>query len=295
MRPIDAQGNPMRMHAGAVAWLVLLVALGAALPAGAAGRVFTGEFTLGHDDNVANARRGTAVRDDAFALASAAHETLWRLAPTSQMGWQLSAEGRRHDRHAGLSRIAGAARWQWLYRAGGGFHTPLIGAGARIEYSEFDSRLRDAWTYRTGLFVQQQLTTRLSWRGGWSARWVDARHAPVFEAGARSATLDLDWQLGRRVALYAGYQFLDGDLVSTAPAPPAAALAAARAAAPDDVFDGETAFRLASRAGVYSVGANLSLSPHWSVDVQWRRVEAEADTGTEYRREQALLSLLWRY
>jgi hypothetical protein len=286
----------MRMRTGWIAvtlWVLLAAAL--AIPAEAADRVFSGDFTLGHDDNVANARRGAALRDDTFVQAAVAHEILWRLAPTGQMGWQLSAQGRRHDRHEGLSRIAGAARWQWQYRASGGFYTPLLGANASAEYSEFDSRLRDAWSYRAGLFAQQQLTTRLSARIGWSARWVDASRSPVFEAGARSATLDLDWQPGRRVALYAGYQYLDGDLVSTAPSPSTATLAAARATAPDDVFVGETAFRLSSSADVYSVGANISLSSHWSVDALWRRVDAKADTGTSYRREQALLSLLWRY
>jgi hypothetical protein len=276
-------------------WLGALLALGAAAPATAAERVFSGEFALGHDDNIANARRGAAVQDDAFVQVAAAHETLWRLAPTSQMGLRLSAEGRRYDRYESLSQLSGAARWQWLYRAGGGFHTPVVGTSAGVEYREFDSRLRDAWTWRIGAFAQQQLTTQLSWRLGWSARWVDAVNAPVFETGARSATLDLDWQLGRSLVLYAGYQYLDGDLVSTAPNPPPAALAAARAAAADDVFIGETAFRLSSSADIYSAGANLSLSPHWSVDALWRRIDAEADTGTRYRREQALLSLLWRY
>lgn len=286
----------MRLRTGWIAmagWVLL--AGGHALPAAGADRVFAGEFALGHEGNVANARRGGVLRDDLFVQASAGHETLWRLASTSQMGWQLAAEGRRHERHEGLSRITGMARWQWLYRPGGGFHTPLLGASARVEHSEYSSRLRDAWTYRLGLSAQQQLSTRLAARLGWSARWVDGAHSPVFETGARSATLDLDWQLGRRLALYAGYQYLDGDLVSTARDPPLAVLAAARAAAADDVFIGETAFRLSSSADVYSVGANLSLSSHWSVDALWRRIDAQADTGTSYRRDQTLLSLLWRY
>jgi hypothetical protein len=276
-------------------WALALVLAVVAAPATAVERVFSGEFTAGFDDNVANARRGASLRDDGFAQAGAAFENVWRLAPSSLMGFQLGVEGRRHDRNAGLDRVSGALRWRWLYRRDGGFYTPLLGASVRIERDEFDSRLRDAWTYRVGVFAQQQLSTQLSGRLGWSARRVNGVNDRVFETDARSATLDVDWQLGRKLVLYAGYQYLDGDLVSTAPNPPAAALMAARAIAADDVFVGETAFRLSASADVYSAGANLTLTPNWSIDAQWRQIDAEADTGTRYRREQGLLSLLWRY
>ncbi|MGB1562371.1 MAG: hypothetical protein ACPHN2_12810 [Sinimarinibacterium flocculans] len=283
-----SSGRALRVWAG-------LLVLGIALPAHAVERVFSGEFAAGFDDNVANARRGAVLRDDVVAQVGAAYENVWRLAPNSLMGFQLSAEARGHDRYDGLDDIAASVRWRWAYRRDGGFYTPLLGASLRVERSEFDSRLRDVWTYRAGVFAQQQLTTRMTWRLGWSARAVDGVHARVFETGARSASVDLDWLLARRLVLYAGYQYLDGDLVSVAPNPPPAAVAAARAIAEDDVFDGESAFRLASRADVYSAGLNFSLSAHWSIDARWRLVDAEADTGTPYRREQGLLSLLWRY
>lgn len=267
----------------------------ATVSAAPASRALSGEVGVGFDTNVANIRQGGDTREDSFLQMAAVAETGWKLGPAMAMQWQLALDAQGYAQYAGLSRAVPAARWRWLIRPGAGFFTPVLALTASAASEEFDSRLRDAAEYRAGLWLQQQLTTRLSLRLGGSANWREARREPVFEGSARSATLDLDWQPWRDVALYAGYQYRDGDLISTAPNPPPAVLSAARAYAPDDVFDGQTAFRLPGRAEVATTGLNYSLSPHWSLDVQARYIEAEADTGTHYRRVQSLASVLWRY
>lgn len=234
-------------------------------------------------------------REDLFVQLGVTAQTAWRLTPASAMRWRFQLDARQFLEHDGLSHASPALRWDWLCRPGADFHTPTLGVAATALWSEFDSGLRDAAGCRATLFAQQQLTTRIGWRLGWTASWREAQHEAVFDGGARSATLDLDWQLSRRFALSLGYQYRDGDLVSTAPAPAPAVRAAARAFAPDDVFSGETAFRLPSRAQVSTAGPNFGLSPGLAVDVQVRRIEAEADIGSHYRRTQALASLLWRY
>lgn len=261
----------------------------------AAQRTLSGEAGIGFDDNVANVKQGGAERDDLFVQLGATAQTAWRLTPSSAMLWRFQLDAQRFFEHEGLSHADPALRWDWLYRPGADFHAPTLGIAATVLWSEFDSGLRDAAEYRAAVFAQQQLTTRIGWRLGWSASWREAQDQDVFDGGARSATLDLDWQLSRRFALYLGYQYRDGDLISTAPAPAPAVLSAARAFAADDVFPGETAFRLSSRAQVGTAGVNYSVSPRFAVDVQTRYIEAEADIGSHYRRVQALASLLWRY
>lgn len=272
--------------------LMLAVATASAAPAS---RGLSGEFAIGFDTNVANVRQNGDTREDSFLQLAAVAETGWKLGPAMAMQWQLALDAQGYAQYDGLSRVVPAARWRWLIRPGAGFYTPVLALSASATSEDFDSRLRDAAEYRAGLWLQQQLTTRISLRLGGSASWREARREPVFEGSARSATVDLDWQPTRNLALYAGYQYREGDLFSTAPNPPPAVLYAARAYAPDDVFDGQTAFRLSGDAEVATAGANYSLSPHWSFDVQARYIEAEADTGTHYRRTQSLASLLWRY
>ncbi|MFA5939349.1 MAG: hypothetical protein WC809_08335 [Sinimarinibacterium sp.] len=272
--------------------LMVAAAVASAAPAS---RALSGEFGVGFDTNVANIRQGGDTREDTFLQLGAIAETGWKLGSSMAMHWQLQLDGQGYAQYAGLSRAVPAARWRWLIRPGAGFYAPVLAMSASAASEEFDSRLRDAAEYRAGLSLQQQLTTRISLRLGGSASWREARRESVFEGSARSATLDIDWQPWRDVALYAGYQYRDGDLVSTAPNPPPAVLYAARAYAPDDVFDGQTAFRLSGHAEVGTAGLNYSLSPHWSLDVQARYIEAEADIGTHYRRTQTLASVLWRY
>ncbi|MEQ1440181.1 hypothetical protein AAG565_12525 [Fontimonas sp. SYSU GA230001] len=258
-------------------------------------RGLSGEIGIGFDSNVANVRQGGDTREDSFVQLAVAAETGWKLGPAMAMQWQVALDAQGYAQYEGLSRAVPALRWRWLIRPGAGFYAPVLALGASAASEVFDSRLRDADEYRAGLWLQQQLTTRISLRLGGAASWRDARHEAVFAGRARSASVDLDWQPWRDLAFYAGYQYRDGDLVSTAPSPPPTVLDAARASAPDDVFVGETAFRLPGRAGIATTGFNYSLSPRGSIDVQARHVEAEADLGTHYRRTQALASLLWRY
>lgn len=253
-----------------------------------------GELGAGFDSNVANVRQGGNARDDFFLQAGAVAETGWRLGPGMAMRWQLLLDAQAYARYGGLTHASPGVRWRWLSRPGAGFHAPVLGFEASAVAHEYDSRLRDAAEYRVGLWARQQLTTRIALRLGWSATDRQARREAVFDGGVRSGTLDLDWQPLRDWAVYAGYQYLDGDLVSTAPNPPPGVLYAARAVAADDVFDGETAFRLSSSADVGTLGVNYSLSPRLSIDVQARHVEAQADIGSHYRRTLALASLLWR-
>ena len=255
----------------------------------------SGEATIGYDSNIANVKRGAATRDDGFAALALAWDQPLRVRGGDALGVQLRFDAQSWFADEGLSNVSPSLRLRWLVRPGRSFYTPTLGVDAAAAWQEFDSRLRDAAEYRAGLFVQQPLTTRISVRLAWSASQRQASEGGVFSPGVRAASLDLDWQIGRRLVLYAGYQYRDGELVSTAADPSAAVLAASRAAAPDDVFAGETAFRLPGSADLWTAGANYSFSSRLSFDLMAREVRAEADSGARYRRTQCFASLLWRY
>jgi hypothetical protein len=261
----------------------------AGLPATQAAGV-SGEFGLGYDSNVANVRKEGRQHGDRFAQLSAGIDRPWRLSDGSTLLWRPQLEAQQFDDHQGLSNLQLGLQARWLYRPGAGFHVPVLELLAGAAAWEFDSGLRDGAQYRLGLFASAPLTTRIGLRAGAQLRQRRADSA-VFDTDVRSLVADLDWELRPGSTLYLGYQRLDGDLVSTAPAAPAAA----DAAAPDDVFDGETAFRLDSRAHVGTLGLNHALSPRLALDLQGREIRARAETGARYERRQWLLSLLWRW
>lgn len=271
---------------GACLWLALVFATSVA----GAAQAWSGEAGIGYDNNIANIRDGGDTRGEAFAQLAVGTDSLWPLSPDVALLWRLQLQAEQFDQHRELSSVQPLLQMRGLFRPGAGFHAPLLEAVASVAWWEFDSRLRDRAQYRFGLLVSEQLTTDVGLRVGWRVTERRARSA-VFDTGQRSLTVDLDWLLQPALTVYLGYQHLDGDLVSTASAVPANA----RASDPDDAFAGETAFRLASRAHVATLGCNFALSPKLALDLQAREVRARADDGPRYERRQWLASLLWRY
>lgn len=287
-----------RMRRGG--WLAMSALLAAgAMGATGAARAWDanlhGELGVAYDDNVANVRSGGPGRDDR-RLQGAADLRVWlRPGPRTALVPSAGVEFAAFDRYRGLSQIRGAVQLRGLYRPGAAFLTPTLALDVGAGAVETDRRLRDGGDARVRVQVMQQLTTRLSARLSWQQQWRDGGVA-VFDVSQRSAGADFDWRPGDAWSLYLGYRRIWGDLVTVAPAPSAAALAAARAVAADDVFDGDTALRLAAHGDVVTVGASRMLSPHWSLDLHLRHADAGADDlASRYRRTQSVLSVLWRY
>jgi len=266
-----------------------VAALLALVMAGEVG-AWSGEAGIGHDSNVANVREGGRERDDQFLQLAVGTDSLWPLTENAALQWRLQVDAQQFAQQQALSNAQAMLQARWLFRPAAGFYAPLLETQASAAWWEFDSRLRDSAQYRFGLFATEQLTTTLSLRAGWRVNWRRG-HSAVFDADTRSLSLDLDWLPLPALTVYSGYQHLDGDLVSTAVSVPAFA----RAAAPDDAFAGESAFRLSSRAHVVTLGGNYALTSQLALDLQARQVRARADAGPHYERTQLLASLLWRY
>lgn len=272
----------------AAALLLLLPGLCAAEPR------ITGEIGYGYDSNANRARRGGDERESQQARAALAADSTWALSNTTGVLLQGGVESQQDFDYSGLSNVKLTGLARVFYRANGGFYTPTFVLTGAAAYWDFGSRQRDSAEYRASSHLTEQLTTRISARLGFSAVWREARGA-VFDLDSRSVLLDIDWNLYPRLALYLGYQYREGDLISTATIP--AAPAAARASAPDDAFKipGDIVFRVAADAQVGTLGFNYALSPQFSLDVQGQFIEAEADLGTRYERWLNVAGLLFRF
>lgn len=274
--------------------LVICVVLCASTAAIAAPRTWRTEFSLGHDSNLANARDGAPERDAFFALGAIGTETAWPMGDQAVFLSQLRAEGQAHEEFEGLDRLRGAVQLRALTRPGRGFHVPTIALTGLAAWDEFDSRARDGAEYRLSAFLQQPVTTRIALRASVGGSWRDTE-AAAFATHTSSAGIDLDWTVGARAALYAGWQYRRGDFVTTTPAVSAPVAASARAISPDDAFDGQTAVRLDGDGEVANLGFNFALTRTWSLDAQVLSARIESDLGTRYRRVQTFASLLGRF
>jgi len=276
--------------------VVLILTTTAAAAAGPAWR-YSGNAGLSYDSNPANIRSGAAELPASFFAAGFNAERSAGLSTQSALLWRLSLNGEAYERHERLSNAKAGSLLRVSTRWDEGFYAPLLAAWVSAAYAESGSRIRTGSEYRGGVYLQERLTTALALRigGQWSERHAQGA---AFDLAGRSALLNLDWTPVGSASFYAGYQYYDGDLVSTA-APGPVALAAASAIDEDDAFGGSAANRFAFRLDAHShlgtLGFNYALSPAYAVDLQLQNILARANTGNRYRREFASVSLLARF
>lgn len=281
--------TPLRAAMGAT-----LLAL--ALPASADVRL-NGDFGIGFDDNVGNAAEDIDARES--AVVSGAVNADYRLGLTPSLGLLLRGgmQGEAYESEGALSNARALLMTRLSFRPVGGFHMPTFGASIAGALNEYDSAMRDGFDYRAGLHVIEPLTTALSLRlaVGATERRGDSE---VFDLSSWNAGLDLDWQVMPAFTLYAGYQYQDGDVVSSGTVVPKSShlpggAGIATAADPDDAIDGQFAYRIDATTHVTTLGFNLPLSGRLSVDGQVRRIDSGATAGeTSYERLQGVVSVL---
>lgn len=283
-----------------------LSALGAVLlllaaPAGADHHVRTGwsgDLGAGYDDNVGSAAQDADTRASAFVSAGLNLDHSRRLSSTTGLLLRGSLRGDGYDDAQALSngKLTGLARLS--HRAEGGFHMPTVAGWVSASLWEFDSALRDSADFRAGIYVSEPLTTAISARASLQAseRRADSE---VFNLSSWSAGLNLDWNVLGVVTLYGGYQFHDGELVSSSSVPPKAHGLEpgddSLVDAADDALDGLTAYRVDAQTQVGVLGANVPVSGALSLDAQVQQVESETDYGVGYSRALVVVSALMRF
>ncbi|MGH8481768.1 MAG: hypothetical protein ACRES8_04835 [Nevskiaceae bacterium] len=274
----------------AIGAVLLLVAA----PAGAdhhMGWYRSADLSLGYDGNSSNAAAGEDERANSFAAAGANLDYTWK--PTLYTGLlfrgTLAGEGYEQDSRLSNGKVALLARVS--HRPAGGFHMPLFAGWVSAAYREYGSDIRDGADYRAGGYVMAPLTTAIGARVsvGVSERMAASE---VFDLSSRSAGLDLDWRLAPRATAYLGYQFIDGEQVSSNSSPPVGS--GYDVTEDDDAFDDFRAYRVDARTQVATVGLNFALSGALSLDAQVQNADASADGGVGYDRWQGVVSLLMR-
>lgn len=288
----------IRSRGGRAVALALL--LSAAPAAAADGSLhFGADLGAGYDGNLGNAEDERDVRESSVVTGGVNATYARALSLYSTLLLRASAAAEYYRSFDDLSNGKATGMVRLMHRANGDFFTPELAAWVAASYWEFGSDLRDSDEYRAGVFVRQQVTTRISGRlalGG-VLRESDSR---VFDTRGASASLNLDWHPALGHTLYTGYQFYRGDVVSTATTPGAfKIIQAAEVIEADDAFGGfatgQNAYRLDADAHVGTLGYNHAFSSRLSADLQGQYIDTRADYGNQYQRALAVLSLLARF
>jgi len=272
-----------------------------AVPAGAEHHVklhWGGDVGVGYDDNVGNASENFDTRDSSVVSLGANLDYVRALSLNTALVLRGGLQGEGYEAEDGLSNGRLLAVVRLSHRPSGGFYMPTFAGWVSAAALEFDSAARDGFEFRGGLSMTEPLTTALSTRLSVAASQRQS-DSDVFDLSTWSAGLNLDWALTPNFTLYTGYQFQDGDVVSSGTVLPksshiAGGCGVASACDPDDALDGQFAYQLDASTHVGTVGLNVPLSQRLALDAQARRVDSSTGGGTSYERWQGMVSVLMR-
>lgn len=265
---------------------------------------WSGDLGVGYDDNVGNAAEDGDVRDSSVVSGGVNLDYHQALTLNSGLLLRGAVQGEAYEAQDGLSNARVLAMARLSHRPTGGFHMPTFAGWFSAGAAEYNSTMRDGFDYRGGLFLVEPLTTAISTRLSVAAAERRGDNA-VFDLSSWSASVNLDWAVTARSTLYMGYQFQEGDVVSTGTVPPKAShisggggssgCGSASACDLDDALDGQSAYRIDARTHVTTAGLNLPLSNALALDGQVRVVDSTTEGGTGYSRLQAVVSALMRF
>jgi hypothetical protein len=232
------------------------------------------ELGYTHDDNVTLGRtRDEILWDQSVALDARASRDV-RISDNVRLAVTALLRGEKFDRYNGLSNLSGGLEAELQYRQSGAFDAITYAAFARGWLDNYASHLRDGSHYSVGVSARGALTDRIELSGELAHNERHAQSA-VWNAIDHSALLNLDYALGEGATLYLTGQYRRGDVVSDGHAT-LVNVDLSKVFVLDDAFPNQQwfAYRSDARTWIGTVGYNVPVGHHASLDVSWRRLQS---------------------
>ena len=254
------------------------------------------EAAFTYDDNVTRAERDSDILDDSFLSVQVGTSFLQWLNQNNRVIYRSFLRGEFYDKYDKLSNATAGVSATYQHRASGAFTSPTYGAFIRAAINEYDnSELRDSDLLSVGVSFRKPFTDRIVYTAQLSFNKRDS-DSTVFDTSEVSLLQNLDYTLGDSWTMYFTYNYLDGDVTSTA-VPWLAIVNVADAINADDAFGGGLfAYRLDARTHVVTLGSNFRVNEKNSFDLSVRWVDSTAKAADiTYERWVVGLAYLTRF
>ena len=252
----------------------------------AQGFTIDGEATYTVDNNITRAARDDSIlRDRVFGLGAgiAFQQSLSKHQRVLYRGF---LRGEAYADYTELSSLTAGIAATLQHRTSGKLLAPIWSLFARLSTTEYESWLRDSDFLSLGVSVNKGLTDRVSFTGTLAGTVRDS-NSRVFDTSEASLLFNIDYLVAKRATLYSTYNYLNGDIVSTGK-PWLRIVNYAQDIQADDAFGGAAAnfyaYRLKGQTHVLTLGANLMLSQHHSLDLSTRVAHSRTDGDITYNR-----------
>lgn len=225
------------------------------------------------DDNVTRARASASKLSDGIVNLGFSYGRFFPLGNNSRFAASAFLNGDKFRDYPGLGSASAGLQGEYQYRTSAAFDAITFGIFARLNFDEFESRLRDGHRYSFGINARRALTDRVDIFGELAGNVRSAKSA-VFDRRDISIRGNIDYALSKKGTVYLTGEFRRGDTVSTG-LPSLENLDIAEVLVQDDAFDGRYfSYRTDAKTVIGTVGYNFSLGQRDSIDFSWRRAEA---------------------
>lgn len=198
----------------------------------------------------------------------------------------------------GLDRFSAGALGEFQYRTSARFAAPTFTLLAGAALDAYESDLRSGSRYKIGANVLKPITDRINVFGALEGRGRNA-DSEVFDLQDAGIRVSLDYSLTENDWLRFAGEYREGDTVSSTPGSDFLS-DIADALEPDDAYhqqDDFIAYRYEAETVLWTLGYNRAVGSRDSVDIAWRRIDAEptAGSGENYVSDEISLFYLVKF
>jgi len=122
---------------------------------------YSGDVSLGHNNNISNAVSESDIFEDQFLTANFNAGKMWLPAVGKSIVLSGHLGTEQFQDSEGLNRYSYGASVSYTQRLGLGAYAPRVGVSLRGDKRNFDSDMRDGWLYRASLILEKRFLPEL--------------------------------------------------------------------------------------------------------------------------------------
>ncbi len=255
------------------------------------------EASMIYDDNIGRSEHGADIEKDYLFSGAADVSYTWGFSELKALTVQGTVQDEEFFDFEKLSNTRFGVTADFRFQTRIGFTAPSYSVFLRVNEADFETDIRDAMTTELGFRATRRITDIITGTAGFT--WSNSSaEGEVFDLRRIRYFGNADYRITNRWSAYITYNFIDGDVFSTA-TPTLPILNWADAIEPDNAFGGiannKLAYRLDAKTTIWRFGANYGIDARNAIDMSVDVLESDAAGPNEYDRLSSAATFLHRF
>ncbi|HEX5055264.1 MAG TPA: hypothetical protein VFX02_02080 [Gammaproteobacteria bacterium] len=255
------------------------------------------EATVMFDDNIGRSQHAADIEHDYLFMGAADASYTWGYSELMALTVQGQVQDEEYFDFEGLSNTRFGLTTDFRFQTHIGFTAASYSFFLRVMDTDSETDIRDATTMELGFRVTKRITDIITGTLGLVGSESRAE-GEVFDLENTRYFGNIDYRITNRWSAYLTYNFIDGDVFSTA-TPTLPILNWADAIEPDNAFGGAAnnkfVYRLKAKTTIWRLGANYGIDSKNAVDLSMDTLRSNAAGPNEYDRLTIAATFLHRF